>query len=483
MEVTTPGTKTWAIPTDANGDSLRGTYSLKIWEEQTISDPDVQVKTQDESYYFKAHSNKADLSWSEICVPGVVGILTLVDAGDYSDLVETNRELKIVFPPEEGLADLTGSGTSLTINPHWTGVSYIGSVSAEYYTQNDDSVPVEWFEQYKFSGQLVKEFNCLSCEITDCIQEYAVKLAAKASLSQSDKDTMDRLSIYEIAYRSAKNCGNLADAAAWATKIKALLDCDCGCSETSSGAAAPFETAIFDDLLSSVSDEFVHISGAETILGAKTFSAQPIGIAGVSIVNTPSGNIAATTSQAAINELDSEKQKNILFRNNSVSLGTSGGISQVNINGDGVTAFNSGSSITYEIDSSTPSSWTLIEASDTFGSAWDTTTNTSPQLQWRRIGNSHIELMGYVGKSGLTAGTAPTIMLGYFKNLGITLKSFYGLPVTLAENGGSPAMQYGGGLTVQYSGSNDNIAIHISPDLTPSGTMRFYVHAFIPIEP
>ena len=384
LEVTTPGTKTWAIPTDANGDSLRGTYSLKIWEEQTISDPDVQVKTQDESYYFKAYSNKADLSWNEICVPGVVGILTLVDAGDYSDLVETNRELKIVFPPEEGLADLTGTGTSLTINPHWTGVSYIGSVSAEYYTQNDDSVPVEWFEQYKFSGQLVKEFNCSSCEITDCIQEYAVKLAAKTSLSQSDKDTMDRLSIYEIAYRSAKNCGNLADAAAWVTKIKALLDCDCGCGETSSGAA-PFETAIFDDLLNSVS---------------------PV-----------------------------------------------------------------------------PTDWTLIGASDTFGGAWNTTTNASPQLQWRRIGNSHIELMGYVGKSGLTAGTAPTIMLGYFKNLGITLKSFYGLPVTLAENGGSPAMQYGGGLTVQYSGSNDNIAIHISPDLTPSGTMRFYVHAFIPIEP
>ena len=37
LEVTTPGTKTWAIPTDANGDSLRGTYSLKIWEEIVCS--------------------------------------------------------------------------------------------------------------------------------------------------------------------------------------------------------------------------------------------------------------------------------------------------------------------------------------------------------------------------------------------------------------------------------------------------------------
>jgi len=57
----------------------------------------------------------------------------------------------------------------------------------------------------------------------------------------------------------------------------------------------------------SVNDaNLVHKASAETITGVKTFSAQPSGITGASIVNIPGGSVAATDTQAAINELDGD---------------------------------------------------------------------------------------------------------------------------------------------------------------------------------
>jgi hypothetical protein len=72
-------------------------------------------------------------------------------------------------------------------------------------------------------------------------------------------------------------------------------------------------------------DKVVHTSGNETVAGIKTFSSSPIvptpttdmqsstkkyvddALVGTRIANTPAGSIAATTIQAAINELDTEK--------------------------------------------------------------------------------------------------------------------------------------------------------------------------------
>jgi hypothetical protein len=74
---------------------------------------------------------------------------------------------------------------------------------------------------------------------------------------------------------------------------------------TVKAALQALETAVE---LRAVDADALHKAGAETITGIKTFTAQPSGIAAASIVNTPAGNIAATTVQAALNELDTEKQ-------------------------------------------------------------------------------------------------------------------------------------------------------------------------------
>jgi len=90
----------------------------------------------------------------------------------------------------------------------------------------------------------------------------------------------------------------------------------------------------------------LHLAGAESITGAKTFSVQPIGITGTSIVNTPSGNIAATTVQAALNELDTEKQAKIAFYEEGTIVGTSGQYTKVNFIGGTVTAAQNGGDTT-----------------------------------------------------------------------------------------------------------------------------------------
>ncbi len=56
------------------------------------------------------------------------------------------------------------------------------------------------------------------------------------------------------------------------------------------------------------------------------------------ITNTPAGTIAATNVQAALNELDTEKQVDILWQNEGVGIGSPGTIHTVNFTGDAVTA-------------------------------------------------------------------------------------------------------------------------------------------------
>lgn len=66
---------------------------------------------------------------------------------------------------------------------------------------------------------------------------------------------------------------------------------------------------------------------------------------GTEVANTPAGTIAATTVQAALNELDTDKQADISFQDETVLQGTAGGITTVNFTGAGVTAVATGSTL------------------------------------------------------------------------------------------------------------------------------------------
>lgn len=67
------------------------------------------------------------------------------------------------------------------------------------------------------------------------------------------------------------------------------------------------------------------------------------------VVNTPAGNIAATTVQNALNELDTEKQADIQFQNESVNVGVAGQITTINFTGAAVDASVAGSTLTVSV--------------------------------------------------------------------------------------------------------------------------------------
>jgi len=70
------------------------------------------------------------------------------------------------------------------------------------------------------------------------------------------------------------------------------------------------------------------------------------------IVNTPSGNIASTNVQAALNELDGEKNVRIQFQDEGVDLGADdGNVDTVNFTGAGVVATRLGNIVTVDITS------------------------------------------------------------------------------------------------------------------------------------
>ena len=67
------------------------------------------------------------------------------------------------------------------------------------------------------------------------------------------------------------------------------------------------------------------------------------------VTNVPAGNIAATNAQAAINELDTEKQADIQWQDEAVNQGAAGAVNTVNFTGAGVIAAESGGTLTITI--------------------------------------------------------------------------------------------------------------------------------------
>ena len=95
-----------------------------------------------------------------------------------------------------------------------------------------------------------------------------------------------------------------------------------------------------------------------------------LAITGADVANTPTGTIVASTVQTALNELDTDKQADIQFQDETVAQGIAGGITTVNFAGAGVTAVAGGSTLTVTIPGGT--SYTNEDAQDAVGAMIDT---------------------------------------------------------------------------------------------------------------
>lgn len=78
--------------------------------------------------------------------------------------------------------------------------------------------------------------------------------------------------------------------------------------------------------------------------GTSTWSA--VALTAADIANVPAGNIAAATVQLALNELDTEKQVNIQFQDETVNLGTLGTVNTINFAGNNIIASRAGNTVT-----------------------------------------------------------------------------------------------------------------------------------------
>jgi hypothetical protein len=94
----------------------------------------------------------------------------------------------------------------------------------------------------------------------------------------------------------------------------------------------------------SASTQFMHWNNA-------TSEWEALDIPASLIVNTPAGNITALTGQAAINQLDTEKNKNIQFKNGGANLGSAGTVNELDVTGD-ATAVRVGDKVTINVNAS-----------------------------------------------------------------------------------------------------------------------------------
>jgi hypothetical protein len=97
-------------------------------------------------------------------------------------------------------------------------------------------------------------------------------------------------------------------------------------------------------------------------------------LGGASVTNVPAGNIAATTVQTAIDELDAEKQKLITIKDEGSVVGIAGQYTSLNFVGTGITASQDGI-ITSQLNINVANAFT-----DAYQILTPSATNTIPNL-------------------------------------------------------------------------------------------------------
>lgn len=118
------------------------------------------------------------------------------------------------------------------------------------------------------------------------------------------------------------------------TEVKTLLDYAASQiinTPTGSISSTNVQAAINELATEKANDaDVLHKAGAEVVTGVKTFTAQPVGILASSISSTPGGHVSSTNVQAALDEIDSEKQRVLSFQDSGTPTGLPGLITTLN---------------------------------------------------------------------------------------------------------------------------------------------------------
>lgn len=232
------------IPKDAAGNYLQGEYHFNIVYNDGVTNVD-----RNDVYNFVAYSSPDHLTSTLVGLTAALDcnteLITAKDTTDYTSvegLSVIDRDLTITPPTVAGVSPTTADADQIQAAVTYTNVPYQASldVSFEYGQLVVDGV-VTFFAFGSANLYVVIDVDCdpNMCSLVKCLSAKFQSLKAKADklggwamLSATERGNFDYAQTLVGMAMQLRTCGENQMAKTYINEAKPLLNCDCGCSDT-----------------------------------------------------------------------------------------------------------------------------------------------------------------------------------------------------------------------------------------------------------